>query len=150
MAKVIIVQGKLDGGKTTYMNRLSGELLDVDGIITIKDAERRSYFFHEVSTRLNYMGLSADMILSEERFGRYFVSRSAFERASEYLLSRTNSNILLDEVGKIEILGGGFADALRKLLKRDITLYIAVRDDFVQGVIDAFGIENPHFVKLGE
>ena len=148
MAKVVIVQGKLDGGKTSYMQKLSEELLDVDGIITLKDSDFRSYFFHEVRTHLNYMGLSADMIISDERFGRYFISRKNFERASRYVLSCNNRNILLDEVGRMEIQGGGFADTLRELLKRDITLYIAVREDFVEDVIKTFGIENPHIVSL--
>ena len=147
MAKVVIIQGKLDGGKTTYMDKLSRELIDVDGIITIKDAEKRTYFFHEVRTHLSYMGLSADMILSEERFGRFFISRKGFERASSYILTCNSRNILLDEIGRMEIMGGGFADTLRELLKRDITLYIAVREDFVEGVVAAFGIENPQIVK---
>ena len=148
MAKVVVVQGGLDGGKTTYMRKLIDELIDVDGIITLKDSAKRSYFFHEVRTRLSYMGLSADMILSDERFGRYFISREAFKRASDYLLSVDSRNVLLDEVGRMECKGEGFAEVLRELLKRDITLYIAVRDRFVPEVLESFGIENAEIVTV--
>lgn len=148
MAKVVIVQGGLDGGKTTYMRKLMDELIDVDGIITLKDSAKRTYYLHEVRTRLSYMGLSADMILSDERFGRYFISRAAFKRASDYVINVKSRNVLLDEVGRMECNGGGFADAIRELLKRDITLYMAVRDKFVPMVIECFGIENAEIVTV--
>ena len=148
MAKVVIIQGGLDGGKTTYMRKLMDELVDVDGIVTLKDSAKRTYYFHEVRTRLSYMGLSADMILSDERFGRYFISRKAFKRASDYIFNVDSRNVLLDEVGRMECMGDGFAEALRELLKRDITLYIAVRDRFVPMVIESFGIENAEIMTV--
>ena len=66
MAKVVIIQGGLDGGKTTYMRKLMDELIDVDGIVTLKDSAKRTYYLHEARTRLSYLGLSADMILRRE------------------------------------------------------------------------------------
>ena len=64
------------------------------------------------------------------------------------MLTVKSRNVLLDEVGRMECQGDGFADAIRELLKRDITLYMAVRDKFVPMVLESFGIENAEIITV--
>lgn len=48
----------------------------------------------------------------------------------------------IDEIGRLELAGGGFAPSLELLLGRGVELAITVRRDFLQDVVDRFRISS--------
>lgn len=55
--------------------------------------------------------------------------------------------MVIDEVGRLELKGMGYAKALRALLGMQKELYIAVRDKFVDDVVEEFGIINYELIE---
>lgn len=55
--------------------------------------------------------------------------------------------MVIDEVGRLELQGHGYANALRTLLEMQKDLYIAVRSRFVDDVVEEFGIKNYELIE---
>jgi len=77
--------------------------------------------------------------------GRFYLSEEGLavaDRAVTAALGDT-SVVFLDEVGRLELQGGGHAMAVRKVLAADVLPILLVRDELVDEVVSAFGIETP-------
>lgn len=80
--------------------------------------------------------------------GRYFFSGSAFRRASDALVTAAGAKpswLIIDEVGKLELLEQGFASALQAILAAEVqpaNLLLAVREGLVDEVIAAFNLRK--------
>lgn len=72
-------------------------------------------------------------------FGPFVFSREAFEfgekALDEMLADDRLRHIFLDEIGPIELEGGGFWRALQRLLDSDKNLFIGVRDECLVPVL---------------
>jgi general stress protein 26/nucleoside-triphosphatase THEP1 len=84
--------------------------------------------------------------------GRFYVSDDALGFAAEALHDaiRRDQIVVLDEIGRWELQGGGHAPALRELLSADVLPILLVRAESVVDVIDAFGIDDAEIFRLGD
>jgi nucleoside-triphosphatase THEP1 len=64
------------------------------------------------------------------------------ESIIDELIAQRISPIYLDEVGVLEINGGGYHNILKKLLSSGLDLVITVRDDLVKPVASHFDIKT--------
>lgn len=73
-------------------------------------------------------------------FAQFVFSREAFEfgekALEEMLADHRLRYIFLDEIGPIELEGGGFWRALQRLLNSDKDLFIGVRDECLVSVLN--------------
>lgn len=80
--------------------------------------------------------------------GRYFFSGSAFRRASDLLIAAAAAGpawLVVDEIGKLELVEQGFANALQTILaseKQPANLLLAVREGLVDEVIAVFSLRR--------
>ena len=80
--------------------------------------------------------------------GRYKFSVKAFEWSTKILAESIHKNydeIIIDEIGPLELQGKGFAEVLKLLLKHSeikSDLFLVVRDKAVQQVLDYFKISE--------
>jgi nucleoside-triphosphatase THEP1 len=78
--------------------------------------------------------------------GRYWLHTAAFREADDWLRGwegRWPTWVVLDEVGKLELQGQGFADTVRWLLTQPIpNLILVVRDTLLEEVKEVFGLEE--------
>ena len=79
-----------------------------------------------------------DKPLFPDRIGKWFYDQRLFDAAFKELAEVYEGSVFIDEVGRLELRGGGYAPALRLLLSRDIDLTITVRRDFLDDVISTF------------
>lgn len=58
-------------------------------------------------------------------------------------------NVIIDEIGKLELDGKVFADEIRKLMKYSdiLNLFISVRTEFLESVLEKFGIKTHTIIK---
>ncbi len=77
--------------------------------------------------------------------GRFFLSENGLamaERAVAAALDET-SVVFIDEVGRLELGGGGHAASVKRLLASDVVPVLLVREEFVDDVVQMFEIETP-------
>jgi nucleoside-triphosphatase THEP1 len=145
---IILVTGKVNSGKTTLMKKLiEQESLQGNfpaGIIApgvFQNGEKIGFNVTDLSTGkskpLARVGNAESYKFSE---GRFVFSKAGFDFAKKALLNfRPRGVVFLDEVGPLELKGGGYAACLEKLLVSDINkLYISVRDECVVRVRQKF------------
>ena len=84
--------------------------------------------------------LMSSSLATDCAIGRWHYDQSVFDWANDELMSCTSGTVAIDEVGRLELAGRGFAPALRCLVSRDVDLVIAVRRDFADDVIRSFSL----------
>jgi nucleoside-triphosphatase THEP1 len=78
--------------------------------------------------------------------GKYLFSAQGFAKASHILQQiacNSTTEIIVDEIGPLELNNNGFAFVLKDLLKQNnLNLLLVVREGLVQSVIDYFSLKN--------
>ncbi len=137
--EIIIVTGEINSGKSQLLEKLCAEEklrgVKPSGIIA------RGIFKNNIKIGFDiedqFDGVSMPLARSNYKFengfsvGKFNFSGEAFEFAKRALLSSCNRDVVfIDEIGPLELKGGGYNDCLCRLLQSEISkLYIAVRKD---------------------
>jgi general stress protein 26/nucleoside-triphosphatase THEP1 len=150
----ILLVGGIGAGKTAAGLRLLSLLrsynVDVGGVLApriLKDNETVGYSLIDLSTNATHP--FASLVPAEISIGKYYISREAMDRAERIIASATGRDavIFVDEVGRLELGGGGHAVAVRRLLSSTRVSVLLVRDTFVEPVLSSFGINDPYIVQ---
>lgn len=148
--RVVFLAGGIGGGKTAAGLRLLSLLRQAEipagGILAprvMEGDETVGYSIIDVATNTTHA--FAGLEPNDVHVGRYYVSRESIERASKAVLGvcGTCSVVFVDEVGRLELQGGGHESAVRALLAADPVAILLARDELVEEVKRVFGIENP-------
>ena len=130
-----IITGGRGEGKTSRLLSLGlGQ-----GFASIRSGD--GYLLMDLATgeRRLLMSVSLD---SPHTIGRWHYDQDAFDWANGRLSSIMEGPAAIDEIGRLELAGGGFAPSLELLLGRGVELAITVRRDFLQDVVDRFRISS--------
>jgi nucleoside-triphosphatase THEP1 len=155
---VTIVTGKVNSGKSTTLLHHYEKHLNGDGFIAIKK------MVDHVHYGFNLMRLSSGNTLpwmvhqnyyhndfaKTMKFGPYYLNLNLLdlvEEATDEMLEQKVSPIYVDEVGVLELNGGGYHNIIRKILKSGTDLVIAVRDDLVPSVLTYFDIKDYELIQ---
>ncbi|MFA5481538.1 MAG: nucleoside-triphosphatase [Bacilli bacterium] len=156
---VTIVAGKINSGKTTFLLNHYQKQQSGDGFIAIKRMEGKSvYCFALLRLSTNsflpwmvHQDFYDDEFEDVAKFGPYALNLTTLrqvETTLEELIARKVSPLYLDEVGVLELNGGGYHDILKKMVKSGLDLYITVRSDLVKPVIAYFQISEPVLITV--
>jgi nucleoside-triphosphatase THEP1 len=150
-ARVFVVEGRVGEGKTAFLTELCSGLqqhaVTMGGFLSrrlIRDEEVTGYTLKAVNggEELPFLHLATGE--DGPSIGRYAIDTNTLRLGKE-LLAKDSLNrkvIFLDEIGRLELKGGGWADSLAILLKNPgIILILAVRSEFSEGVVHQFGIQ---------
>lgn len=98
--------------------------------------------------------------------GQFVFSLSAFKLGHTYILNQCSSqyqtqgsslfrnqslsSVWIDEVGKLELQGLGYASLLQHLLKRNIDLTLVIRDTYLPDILTMYSIKEKtiHFTSM--
>jgi nucleoside-triphosphatase THEP1 len=139
---VLVLTGPVHGGKTTFLERSlpawSDRGLRLSGFLSpavTDESGGRGYDLAEVGTdrRRPYLRLTG--VPGAEHAGPYAFVPAALERARSIIREAGPSGLLVvDEVGPLELAGGGLWPALRDALRRqDRTILLVVREEALDG-----------------
>jgi len=151
--EIHIITGARHCGKTTRAAELAEEFRrnswPVCGILSpgnMKDGMRHSIDVVNVATGerralASRAGLPEGKCMS---YGGFDFSKDGLEYAKRILREHKSGGIVfVDEIGPIELSGGGYASELRELLKSDAAaIFIIVRRELLNEVLDKFGIDK--------
>ena len=127
-----IVTGERGEGKTTY---ILSHFAHYKGYVTVHRNDE--YFLKDLETKEETLLLSHNPVFNEAWKG-WYINSSTFSKANEKLLSFSNTEVILDEVGMLEVEERGFATFLKKAPLMDIDLVISVRREFIMEVKNKF------------
>jgi len=149
-ARPVLLVGGIEAGKTSTGLRLLS-LLRHAGVLVggflaprrLKGDETVGYSLIDLATNTTHP--FAGLEPSNVPVGRFFVSQEGLARADRAVTAALDeaSVVFVDEVGRLELGGGGHAPAVRRLLASDVVPILLVRDELVDAVTKAFGIEDP-------
>ena len=164
MAKVNIITGEMDAGKTTELIRRYLELPDgtADGFASIKVFSEQGAFegydLKRLATgeTLPFIRLSnPDAVPLQKQsfvFDRFTFLRQPLAVAEQTIrdslpdpLIRT---LLLDEIGPVELQGKGFCSALKDLLASDKEIYLCINKQNLEPVAKKFGITAYRLIEV--
>ena len=128
----LLIEARPGAGKTTAIGRLAELLraagIAVSGFLTreLRESGRRVGF--EIETFAGERGLLAHVALeATPRVGRYRVDVETFERIALPALDPPEAGaVLIDELGKMELLSERFAESVLALLERPVPVVATV------------------------
>ena len=146
----ILLVGGIASGKTATGLRLLSLLrqsgVRVGGFLAprvLDGDETIGYSLIDVASNTThpFAGLEPDSV----RVGRFFVSEKSLAMAGRAVSAALDdtSVVFIDEVGRLELSGGGHAPAVRRLFASEALPILLVREEFVDEVVREFGIEAP-------
>jgi molybdopterin-guanine dinucleotide biosynthesis protein A/nucleoside-triphosphatase THEP1 len=151
---IIIISQPIRSGKTTaLMNRIN-VVKGVDGILSPDVNGPRKLLFIGKRNLIDFETLHQHDSIS---IGRFHFSNKAFEMANNYLINiqpQSHSEIIIDEIGKLELNETGFYAALVNHLKlvrhaqSNHRLVLVVRDSLLEDVKTKFGIEDAEIITI--
>ena len=127
-----IVTGERGEGKTTY---ILSHFSHYKGYVTVHRNDE--YLLKDLETKEETLLLSRHPVFNEAWKG-WYINSDAFNKANEKLLSFSNTEVIVDEVGMLEVEERGFATFLKKAPFMDIDLVISVRREFIKDVRNKF------------
>ena len=131
----IITGGKGEGKTSRALSYASG----ASGFVSLRDDH--GYTLLSLATG-EKRRLMSDAPLFPCRIGRWSYDQSVFDWACASLAQIYSGTVIIDEVGRLECEGGGFAPAIRNFEERNVDLIITVRRDFISLVTAAFRTGN--------
>ena len=140
---ITIITGKKGSGKSTYLRELIKKDKTYDGIITIcKDRDSKKYLFSLLKKNIELSCCHYDkkMIFEYENF----------LKVEKYLKKIDSENIIIDEIGWLELEEKGLYNSLKYLLsKKSIKeLVISMRFDSYLELIEKFEIKNHKIITI--
>ena len=144
---VRIVSGGKGKGKSTLTEHLASLSPSPLGFITDKRGECR--FLRSLETGGSWLLMTPEPLF-DDMIGKWYYDSSVFDEADIILSGYSAGDVFIDEIGRLELSGKGFAPALPLLLERNVNLTLSVRDEFVDSVIDAFSIRDAEIISAEE
>jgi nucleoside-triphosphatase THEP1 len=156
---VKIIAGKINTGKTTNLINEYRKNLIGDGFAAVKKMKGKEVYGYTM-LRLSDSNTIPWMIHQNHyhqdfthsgKFGPFYLNLSLLpllESVINELIEKQVTPIYLDEVGVLEIMGGGYHNILKKVLVSGLDLVIAVREDLVKPVTTHFAISDYELIKV--
>lgn len=158
-ALIHIICGEINSGKTAKLKSIYDAEKKGDGFIARK-VFRDSLFTGYEIVRLS-TGESVVQSLKSEFFpqhetpvytrGPYSFFREGFSFADDIIdeiIIKGISPAFIDEIGPIELQGGGHHNRFEKLIRTDRAIYFTVRDWCLEKVISFYSIKNYNLINV--
>lgn len=150
--KLILITGERDAGKTTrlwqeiarYRSMPDARLGGVATLPVSPDAIKCEYSLQDLESGEVRLLMSERELPYSEKFGRFFVDTSVFSWANSAILAQFAriTHVVFDEIGRIELSGGGLAPSFSVALEQEQLVVIAVvRTSFLSDVARTFALD---------
>lgn len=155
---VMIITGGVAQGKTTLLRQLVEILkkrnIKIGGFYAeriMEDGMTMGYQLVNCDTGEVVDFLSTDANSGTETIGKFYINTKSLEQGREWLEKAKHYDLMaIDEIGKLELQGRGWAAAFSELLAQQVPLVICARDSFINEILDAFDLKNAMEFEVDE
>lgn len=150
--RIFIVSGGIGVGKTTQVQKIVELLhkknITINGIYApriMNNGETIGYDIVDIESNKREVLLRNNDDESSSKIGKYSISKIGFDMGINALNKSANNKpdvVVIDEVGKLELNNQGWANNINELLNGSSLLIFAVRDSFVEQVIQNWNLTN--------
>ena len=150
--EVIFVVANRDSGKTTNLIKILESRFPqakVCGVLSLANKKKTCYRLKDLASKEERVVMDMHPIEGAANFGRFHVDQAVFDWANESILDDLEKSdvAVFDEIGRIELLGGGLAPSFKHALEiSGITILTAVRTQFVPEVLSCFDLQQEDVV----
>lgn len=144
---IYLLTGDIRTGKTTSIYNAAIKRNDVGGFLTPDVGGIR--MLYDIASGKRYSFQVDDSITAQTvQVGRFNFLSSAFKKGSEITLSQLTSAsiryLIIDEVGKLELLNKGFHSLVISLIEKKIDkdIILVVRSFLVDEVVNKYQLTN--------
>ncbi|TVQ87124.1 MAG: hypothetical protein EA393_10895 [Bacteroidetes bacterium] len=159
--KVFIVSGTIGQGKTTWLMNLAVSFkarnISVGGILSPRVMENGTtlgYDIENIATGNREAFLRKDNSRECDRIGSYCILPGGLKAGMAALDDSkriAHQNIIIDEVGRLELENEGWAQSISELLQNNgCNLILSVRDTFTDEIIKKWDIQNPVVIDVSK
>ena len=156
--KVIIITGTIRGGKTTFVKELIDTLhpdTEVHGILSERitaGSETTGYDIVDLGTGVRKPFLRENLDGEAGKIGRFGICSEGLLAGREILKSgavKDNSLFIIDEVGMLELQGGGWSEEIEHLLQNTSQhILMSVRDIYVDKVKEKWKLSDAMVINI--
>jgi len=151
--KIFIISGAMGEGKTTFTRNLAKFLkehnIQAEGLLSerIMDGSKTTgYDILDIMSGNKKVFLRENEKCGDNTIGKFYICNEGLETGrkilNSFILKKTGI-VIIDEVGQLEIRGGGWYDCLNELLdKSQNHILITVRDKYVDEVKQKWNIPD--------
>lgn len=155
--KIIIISGKPQQGKTTFLStvisQLQKENVEIDGIVAKgidKDGIRLGFDLQHIKTKTVYSLSRITPNPTFEQYGRYYFDPSVFQKVNSILKKTKASFIVIDEIGPLELEEKGWSSAIENLLTSNTPMIWVVRKSILGRVLNHWHITQAQVFDIGK
>ena len=154
-----IVTGKMNSGKSTKLGSIYNQTQQGDGFISVKRMHYDKVHGYEI-IKLSSKEFNP-LVIREEfshqnmkiacQIGPYLFMEDTLRHVEQEIESMINNKVsplFLDEIGQLELYDQCFDNIFRKMVESNAELYITVREDLVQQVIDKYQIKEVDIITI--
>jgi len=151
---IYILTAPIQTGKTTALSKIIKGRNDVGGFLSPTVNELRNLLDLKTQNLIDFE--SKEELPETISVGRFQFYNSAFEAATHWTLSHSSSNIkniIVDELGKLELQEKGFFTLARELLQMNWetqNLILVVRDFLLEDIVRFFSIQEYKALTISE
>lgn len=158
--KIYLVSGALAAGKTTFAKSVAElvrlQQIRTGGILSVRLLEHKETIGYDLQDlhsgeQFKFLRLGNGSI--HNRIGRFTIDPDGLKRGVEILVNTIDQGkelVVIDEIGKLELRGEGWAAALQQLLAlSECTLLLTVRKGMEQEMVDRWHLSDYQIVHVG-
>ncbi|RYY90981.1 MAG: hypothetical protein EOO15_00085 [Chitinophagaceae bacterium] len=145
---ILIFSRPIRSGKTTELATWCSGRAGVQGVLMPDRAGKR--FFRDLVSGNEWLAEASD---DEKALaaGRFLFSEAAFRKTCKHVALGMGAHwLIIDEIGRLELRGEGFADILRNILEEPgwapQNLLLVVRDSLLADVIRTFELQRARVI----
>lgn len=156
-----IVSGPIDSGKTGWCRELAAGRTNCAGVLLTKVYMRGERIGYDAvhltgAERIPFArvsGYEPQDWQAAQRVGLFSVSGPALQKVNAWLTRAAEQpvDVIVDEIGPLELQGGGLSEGLCAVLASKVVrqIYVVIRSACVKEVCDRFGIKEYNLVEIG-
>ena len=154
--KLILIQGDLNSGKTRFVKKiisiLTKNFFSIGGIYTEKTLENNkwNYYVVDILTKQKILLCTENKIENPYfKTMRFYFSKTGINYGISFIeKSITKKIIIIDEIGKLELLNYGWSPILETLLDLNKILIWTVRKKYTKEILNKFMINKAYIFDV--